>query len=375
MKFKSENYKIIAKTLFGLEEILAAEIKELGGENIEILKRAVSFTGNNKLLYKSNLWLRTALRILVPIHMFRVKDEKELYLRTKEYKWNEIISPDNTIAVDSTVSSDNFNHSKFAALKVKDAIVDKIRNKFGKRPNVDTQNPDYRINLHIFNEDATISLDSSGDSLHKRGYRLAQIDAPLNEVLAAGMIKLAGWNANNNFYDPMCGSGTLLMEAAAIAANIPPGLKRKFGFMNWRDFDNELWQSILQNVKPVKPTIDIYGMDNSAKAFVISRKNILNAGFEDYIHLKKDNFFNLKPKSDEGTLIFNPPYDERMKQDEIIDFYKKIGDKLKHDLKGFDAWIISGNLSAFKHLGLKPSARIPLYNGKIECRYNHFGLY
>lgn len=375
MKFKTENYKIIAKTLFGLEEILAAEIKELGGENIEILKRAVSFTGNDKLLYETNLWLRTALRILVPIHMFRVKDEKELYLRTKEYKWNEIISPDNTIAVDSTVSSDNFNHSKFAALKVKDAIVDKIRNKFGKRPNVDTQNPDYRINLHIFNEDATISLDSSGDSLHKRGYRLAQIDAPLNEVLAAGMIKLAGWNANNDFYDPMCGSGTLLMEAAAIAANIPPGLMRKFGLMNWSDFNNELWQSILQNVKPVKPTIDIYGMDNSAKAFVISRKNILNAGFEDYIHLKKDNFFNLKPKSDEGTLIFNPPYDERMKQDEIIDFYQKIGDKLKHDLKGFDAWIISGNLSAFKHLGLKPSARIPLYNGKIECRYNHFGLY
>lgn len=375
MKFKDKNYKIIAKTLFGLENILAEEIVNIGGKDIEIINRAVSFYGDDELLYKANLHLRTAVRLIIPLHMFRVKNENDLYKRTKEFKWHELLTPSNTIAVHSTVSSEAIHHSKYAALKVKDAIVDKMRNKYGKRPNIDTENPDYRINLHIYNEDATISLDSSGDSLHKRGYRLAQVDAPLNEVLAAGMLKLAGWNAQNDFYDPMCGSGTLLMEAAAIATNTPPGYKRKFGFMNWSDYDEELWQKLKNEVEIQTPNIKIYGTDNSAKSFVIARKNILNAEFEDYIHLKKDNFFNLKPKSESGTIIFNPPYDERMKQDEIVDFYKKIGDKLKHDLKGFDAWLISANLNAIKHLGLKTSKKIILYNAKLECRYNHYEMY
>jgi putative N6-adenine-specific DNA methylase len=289
--------------------------------------------------------------------MFRVKNENDLYKRTKEFKWHELLTPSDTIAVHSTVTSEAIHHSKYAALKVKDAIVDKMRNKYGKRPNIDTDKPDYRINLHIYNEDATISLDSSGDSLHKRGYRLAQVDAPLNEVLAAGMLKIAGWNAQNDFYDPMCGSGTLLMEAASIAANIPPGYKRKFGFMNWSDYNEDVWEKLRSEVEIKNPEIKIYGTDNSAKSFVIARKNILNAEFEDYIHLKKDNFFNLKPKGDKGTVIFNPPYDERMKQEEIVEFYKKIGDKLKHDLKGFDAWIISANLNALKHLGFENIAK------------------
>lgn len=377
MKFNPNNFKVIAKTLFGIEELLAQEIKQLGGKDIEILKRAVSFYSDYRLLYKSNLWLRTALKLIVPIHMFRAKNEKDLYLRTKEFKWFELITPENTFAVESTVNSKNFNHSKYVALKTKDAIVDRIRNKFNKRPNIDTANPDYLINIHIYNEDVTISLDSSGDSLHKRGYRISQVDAPLNEVLAAGMILFSGWNQSDDFIDPMCGSGTLLMEATTMMLNIPPGFKRNFGFMKWNDFNQDIWIEILNEAKNIKHNSNqkIFGYDNSPKAIAVSKKNLQNFGYFDSIKLKQQNFFNIKPKNNKGVLIFNPPYDERMKDENINEFYKKIGDKLKNDFKGYSAWIISSNIEAMKKIGLKPSRKIQLFNGKLETRYIKYEMY
>lgn len=369
--------EIIVKTLFGLEEVLADEIRELGGKDIKILNRAVSFEGGPKEMYRANLELRTALNVLVPIHKFRIKSEKDLYVRTKEFKWHELIGTDNTIAVACSVNSKIFNHSQYPALVVKDAIVDKLRNKFGKRPDVDRQNPDYSINLHVYKEDAAISLDSSGDSLHKRGYRTVQTDAPLNEVLAAGMLELTGWKGESDLYDPMCGSGTFTLEAMTKAMNIPPGFKRNFGFQLWKDFDKQLWDEVYHDAmsKRTEPDCAFKSSDISGKAVSVTKANLTNAGFREYSDVFMKNFFELKPESSNGIVFLNPPYDERMETEDAIDFYKKTGDKLKTDFTGFNAFIISGNLEALKHVGLKPAFRKPLYNGKIETRFNKYELY
>lgn len=373
----TKSMEITAKTLFGLEELLAHELQQLGATELEILNRAVKFRGDTELLYKANLWLRTALKLLLPIHKFRVQTEKDLYTRTKEFKWHELIGPDNTISVECSVNSKIFNHSQYPALVVKDAIVDKLRNKYGKRPDVDRRSPDFTVNLHIYKEDATISLDSSGDSLHKRGYRSAQIDAPLNEVLAAGMLEMTGWNGDSDLYDPMCGSGTFTLEAMTKAMNIPPGFKRSFGFQRWKDFDRDLWTEVFSTAMAKKKELNckIKSSDISGKAVSVTKANLTNAGLREYSDVFVKDFFELIPEAGSGVIFLNPPYDERMEKEDAIDFYKQIGDKLKTDFAGFNAFIIGGNLKALKHVGLKPSFRKPLFNGKIETRFNKYELY
>lgn len=381
MKIDEANFEMTAKTLFGLEDVLVAELKSIDARDIVKLNRAVSFKGDKKTLYRANLELRTALRIYKPIHKFRVRNENELYKRTKEFDWEEFLNKNTTIAVDSTVNSTNFNHENYVALKVKDAIVDKVRTKYGARPNVDTENPDYRIHVHISREDCTLSLDSSGNSLHKRGYRISQIHAPMNEVLAAGLIMLSGWDAMSNFVDPMCGSGTLIMEAATFAYNIAPNfLIKHFGFMNWADMDIELWNKIKKEAKKRERdfAFKIYGLDESPKAIKITKENIKNSGLDWKVLIKLRKFEKIRTddiEGNSGVVIINPPYGERLQEEDIKDLYSKIGDSLKHIFTGYNAWVISSNKEALKHIGLKASRRLTLFNGSLECKFHKFEIY
>ena len=332
MKENSKNTQFVAKTLFGLEDILANELKALGAENINILHRAVSFSGDKKLMYEVNLMSRTALRILKRVFSFKANTDAELYKKVQEVYWDKYFDADHTIAVDSSVSSEFFTHSQFVSQRVKDAIVDQFRSKTGKRPSVDLENPNFRINIHIFNDICTLSLDSSGESLHKRGYRLQMSEAPLSEVLAAGMILLSGWDGKTTFIDPMCGSGTILIEAALFASKIPPGIFREnFGFMNWRDYDPVLWKKIVDDSKENISVFTgiITGADISENAIDAAKKNIKNAEFENEIKLQISSFEKFDPPKEEGIVIMNPPYGERLKQDDIISFYKMIGNTLK----------------------------------------------
>lgn len=372
-----DSFEIVVKTFAGLEEVLTSELQELNVHNITTLNRAVTFQGNLELVYSANLNLRTALRVLIPIAFFKADNSTELYNKTFDIDWSTYLDNSMTFAIDSSVFSQHFNHENYVALKVKDAIVDQFRKKTGKRPSIDIENPSLRFHVHIANDDVTISLDSSGNSLHKRGYRTEQTKAPLNEVLAAGMILLTEWKGEIDFYDPMCGSGTLLMEAASIASNTPPGALGIFGFMKWKNFDNDLWTKVTNEAmdKFVIPSCKIYGSDISKNAIDISQKNILKAQFEEYIDLETKPFHFLQPKSDEGIIVINPPYGERLEPEKIIEFYKNIGDVLKQNFSGFDAWILSANIDALKHLGLKTSRRLHLFNGPLECSYRKYELY
>lgn len=371
-------YELIAKTVYGLEEILAEEIKGIGADSIEIHNRAVIFHGNKGLMYKANLLLRTALKILKPIHKFAVFNEKDLYNRVQEIDWSNYLSVENTFAIDSTINSPFFNHSNYVSLKVKDAIADQFRKKSGTRPSVDVMNPFLNINVHIFNDKCTLSLDSSGISLHKRGHRLDKVKAPLNEVLASGIVLLSGWKRDCDFIDPMCGSGTILIEAAMFAYNIAPGIHRRdFGFKHWKDFDSKLWENIYKNA--MGNVIDfrhkIIGSDISASSIEIAKKNIASAKLEDKITLFVKPFQELIPPPDGGVLIMNPPYGERMEEEDIGSFYKMIGDILKQRYAGFNAWVLSSNKEALKHIRLQPSKKITLYNGPLECKFQGYGLY
>jgi len=372
------NNNYIAKTLFGLEEILAKELSQIGANKIYVSNRAVNFEADLKTLYKINLGARTALRVLFPIKSFTAKNPDQLYKKSKEYGWAQLISLNDTFLVDSVVNSNNFKHSKYAALKLKDAIVDKIRSQKGKRPNVDTKNPTFGINLHIDDEKCTISLDTSGESLHKRGYRLSGERAPLNEVLAAGMIFLSGWDKKAPFIDPMCGSGTLAIEAALMALNIPPNLNRnKFGFMNWKSFDKQIYQNAVTELKlDIKETCEIIiGNDNNSKSLISAKNNAKRASVDNVIKFTDNDFFKSNNSLESGTLICNPPYGERLKQEDIDEFYKKIGDTLKTNYNGFDAWVLSSNKIALKKLGLRTSRRLLLFNGALECKYHNYKLY
>ncbi|MGD8779949.1 MAG: THUMP domain-containing protein [Ignavibacteria bacterium] len=364
--------------MFGLEHVLAEELKELKAENIKKATRAVYFEGSKELLYKTNLYLRTALNILVPLKTYYVRNEDELYKCIKKINWGEYISADDTIAVESVVHSKYFRHSKYVSLKTKDTIVDQFRNKYKKRPDVDIENPSLKINIHINQEKCTVSLDSSGDSLHKRGYRKNKNQAPLNEVLAAGIVRLSGWNGKTNFVDAMCGSGTIVIEAALIAANKAPGLIRDhFGFMNWRDFDSKLWREIKkeakQKIKPIE--IDIVGSDINSNTVKIAEENLRNAGLNDGIKLFSKQFMQSAPPEGNGTLIINPPYGERMKKDDINNFYKMIGDTLKTNYTGYDAWILTSNKEALKNLGLRASKKFTLFNGPLEVKLHKYEMY
>jgi len=370
--------KFIVKTFHGLEGVLAKELESLGAKNIQALKRAVSFKGSKELLYKANLHLRTALRIIRPVYTFSAQNEDELYRKVTDFDWSAYLKLDQTFAIDSVVFSDSFRHSKYVVLKTKDAIVDQFRRKMGKRPSIDTDTPDVRFNVHVSHNDFTISLDSSGDSLHKRGYRNIGHKAPLNEVLAAGMLILTGWIKDVPLIDPMCGSGTILMEAAMIARNMPPGINRKrYGFMQWSDYDPTLWDRIYNEAKSqiVRPRVSIMGSDISSEAIDISKVASINLNLNADIILRKSSFKDLHPISKTGMLIMNPPYGERMEQDDIFAFYKSIGDHLKKNFTGFDAWILSSNKEALKHIGLRPSKKHTLFNGPLECKFQKFSLY
>jgi len=373
---KNDNFYMLAKTMFGLEEILAEELRKLGAQNVKPMNRAVSFKGDTGFMYKANLNLRTALRILKPIKHFQAHDEKELYHKLCEIDWTEIFNLDSTFATNATTHSEVFTHSKYASLVMKDAIVDTFRKKFNKRPNIDPEIPDVSINLHIAKHTCTISLDSSGDSLHKRGYKLNAVTAPINEVLAAGLILLSDWNKISDFHDPMCGSGTLLIEAALIAYNIPVNIFRnRFGFEGWNDFDAKLWEKI-KEVSLDKETHyygKITGSDNFQKAVRISRKNIENALLSDNIKIKTEDFFSSTIEA--GTFVlFNPPYGERIPI-EVYEFYEKVGNTLKHNYKGCPVWIISSDIENMKFIGLRPSRKIKVMNGKLECSFRKFEVY
>ena len=378
MKKQDTKYPMIAKTFFGLEEVLSDELRKIGAENIEILNRAVGFDGSKEIMYKANYLCYTSIRILKPIAKFKVLNENDLYKQIRSIRWWEYMDVKQTLAVDAVLSQSGITHSKFAALKTKDAIVDAFRDKMNQRPSVDPVNPDLRINVHIFKDSCTLSLDSSGDSLHKRGYRTAVDKAPLNEVLAAGLIKLSGWGGQTNFIDPMCGSGTLLIEAAMQAHSIPPGYYRKgFGFMKWKDFDLDLWGKIKNEALNEQKDFNyrIIGSDRSFKAISIARENIRSARFHKDIELNKVSFEELKHDLDEGILISNPPYDERLLEADIKGLYQMIGDQFKHNFLGFTAWVLSGNLQVLKFVGLKPSRKLIVYNGPIECRFAKFEIY
>lgn len=370
--------QLAIKTLSGLEPLLAKELKDLGAETIEEGTRIVTCTGSKEVLYRINFESRTALRVLVPISSFQATDEKRFYQNIQQIDWSQYLQVDETLAIDAVTHSDFFRHSKYIALKTKDAIVDQFRDKFGKRPNVNVRQPDLRINVHISKDQCNISLDSSGDLLYKRGYRVDAVEAPLNEVLAAGMVLHAGWKGERPLVDPMCGSGTILIEAALIAGNIPPQHPdRKFGFQHWSDFDKQLWEKVksraLDNVRPIN--VPILGYDKAFRAVKISHQNILAAQLSGKIEIERKAFEKMDPPPPPGVLIMNPPYDERLAVDDVKAFYQSIGDRLKQAYAGYEAWIISSNVGALKSVGLRASRRLTLFNGPLECKFMKFELY
>lgn len=370
---------MLAKTFKGLEEVLAQELIELGANDVLIERRAVSFSGDKALLYRANFALRTAIRILVPIATFKAKDTDALYKQVKALDWSRYMTAETTFVVDATVYSESFRNSRFVTYRTKDAIADYWTEKADKRPNVSTQEPDLIVNVHVSNEQVTLSLDSSGESLHKRGYRVATTEAPISEVLAAGMLLLAGWRGQSDFYDPMCGSGTLLIEAALIARNIAPGVFRKsFAFEKWKDFDADLWSEIYNDDSQEREfTHRIYGSDASFYAIQQAGKNIKSAGVQKDIELKQIRIEELKELQASGALVMiNPPYGERLKSNkEMEDLYGAIGSTLKHQFTGASAWIISSNAAAMKCIGLKPSKKYHLLNGELDCQFNRYDLF
>lgn len=373
-----DTFKMVAKTMAGLEGVLAEELTAMGAQNVEPLYRAVSFEGDKQLMYKANYCCRTALRILKPITSFVARNELALYNNIFKIQWHEIFNINETFAIDAVTSGNYFTHSQYAALKVKDAIADEFREHFGARPSVDVDNPDLRINVHIENEKVTVSFDSSGESLHKRGYRKNVDKAPMNEVLAAGLIKLTGWQCDCNFVDCMCGSGTLPIEAAMLAMGLPAGFfRKKWGFMTWHDFDKELWQNVMLDAgaEMEEFNYEILASDRSAKAVEIAKANIENAHLQYDIKLSKQDMFDVVPPKGGGIMIINPPYGERLEEKDIINLYRGIGDALKKNFKGFEAWIISSNKDALKLIGLKPSKKIDVYNGPLECKFEKFDIF
>ena len=373
------DFLMLAKTFKGLEEVLAQELIELGANDVQLERRAVSFRGDKALLYRANLCLRTAIRILVPIASFKAKDTDALYDQVKALNWSQYMTADQTFAIDATVYSESFRNSRFVTYRVKDAIADYWIDKAHKRPSVSTQIPDILLNVHVANEQVTISLDSSGESLHKRGYRVATTEAPISEVLAAGMLLLAGWKGQSDFYDPMCGSGTLLIEAALIARNIAPGVFRSsFAFEKWPDFDADLWNDIYNDDSNERDfTHHIYGSDASFYAIQQAAKNVKSAGVAKDVELKQIRMEEIKEVHAEGALVMlNPPYGERLKSNkEMEDLYSAIGTTLKHQFTGSTAWIISSNVEAMKCIGLKPSKKYHLLNGELDCQFNKYELF
>lgn len=373
-----ENFTLLAKTFYGLETALAEELRDLGAQKVEIKNRLVHFRGDKGFMYKANLCLSTALKILKPIHTAHVNDYDALYKMIYDYPWEDYLRSSGSFIIDSVVKSAIFTHSQYCSQKVKDAIVDRFRARTGHRPNVVRHRPDVRIHIHIQGERCTVSLDSSGASLHQRGYRIATNIAPLNEVLAAGILRLSGWKGETDFMDPMCGSGTLVIEAALRAARIPANINRKhFAFENWNDWEPELFEIIrnAQLKRIVNPPIQLFGADRAPSAVAKAIANVESANLSEFITIQKENFFQLeKPSIAPLHLVTNPPYGERLTGD-IQALYQSIGDTLKLSFPNTHAWIFSGNLDAIKYIGLRPSRKIKLYNGKLESRLLYYPVY
>ncbi|OEY73640.1 THUMP domain-containing class I SAM-dependent RNA methyltransferase [Salegentibacter salarius] len=372
------NFKMIAKTMYGFEPVLAKELMALGAMDVKEGTRNVSFVGDTGFMYKANLCLRTAIKILKPYQSFKIFSEDDLYKQIYDLPWENFMDVNDTLAIDATVHSDTFTHSKYISLKTKDAIVDRFRDKFGKRPDVDLDFPTLRLNIHIEKNFCNVSFDSSGQSLHKRGYKTATNIAPINEVLAAGMLLLSGWDGQCDFMDPMCGSGTILIEAAMIACNIPPNLNRKeFAFERWKDWDEDLFAKIEASVlkKMREFHFKIKGYDTSPSAVHKAIDNIENANLSEFIKVERQNFFASEKEGERHLhMLFNPPYGERLEID-MPKFYKEIGDTLKQSYPGTDAWFITSNLEAIKHVGLRPSRKIKLYNGALESKLLKYQIY
>lgn len=371
-------FKMIAKTMAGLEDVLAEELIGLGANNLEIGKRMVSFEGDLALMYKANIQCRTALRILRPVYEFKAKTTDDIYKKVKAMNWFEHLTENSTFAIDAITFSDYFTHSKFVAYRVKDAIADYFMQRTEKRPSVNVENPDLLINFHIAHDKCTLSFDSSGESLHKRGYRVAQTEAPLNEVLAAGMILKTGWRGGSDFIDPMCGSGTLLIEAAMIAMNVPPGIYRQnFAFEKWKNFNADLFETIYNDDSGEREfKYKIYGSDISSEAIAIAAKNVKNAGLEKCIDLKVMPFESYtEAPSENAILVTNPPYGERIKPEDLFGLYENIGERLKHVFMGYSAWILSYKKECFDKIGLKPSKKIQLVNGSLQCEFRKYDIF
>lgn len=373
----TQEFELIAKTFMGLEPVLAKELTQLGANEVQIGRRMVSFMGDKEMMYRANFQLHTAIRILKPIKHFKALSADDVYREVQKIDWSEYIGLDKTFAVDSVVFSEEFRHSKFVAYKVKDAIVDQFREKTGKRPNISVANPDIRLNIHIAEDKCTLSLDSSGESLHRRGYRQESVEAPLNEVLAAGMILMTGWQGETDFIDPMCGSGTLLVEAALIAHNMAPGLFRKeYAFEKWPDFDSDLFDRIYNDDSSEREfTHHIYGYDVDIKAVNTARLNVRAAGLLNDITVEEADFKNFTQPKEKSIIVTNPPYGERISTPDLLGTYKMIGERLKHQFLNHDAWILSYREECFDQIGLKPSIKIPVYNGSSECEFRKYQIF
>ena len=384
-----EKFKMVAKTMVSLEEVLADELREMGAENVAVLNRAVEFEGDMRLLYRANYSCRTALAILKPFAEFDANDDQELYDQVYKIRWEKILDCDCTFMIDSTTSGEVFTHSYYAALKTKDAIVDRFRRNFGKRPSIDTEQPDYKFNLHIRDNHITLLMNASGDSLHKRGYRQGVGIAPINEVLAAGLLKLAGWDkalqakpADLNFYDPMCGSGTMLIEAAMMANNIPAQYYRgnRFGFMRWKEFNLGEWKSVKNEEDRKIGSLDfegeIWGNDIDEQVIQQCEKNLEYTKLHHDVMLHIGDFADQEPPEGKTLIVTNPPYGERIKVEDLNAMYEKLGDTFKQRYGGdCDVWLITSDFEAMKHIGLHPSRKIPVQNGSLDCRFLHFELY
>lgn len=373
-----ETFKVVGKTMSGLEPVLADELENIGVTHIQLLNRAVSFNATTEQLYAANYLCRTALRFLKPIYTFVIKTEEDFYNKVAKINWENYLSVKDTFAVDASVGNSVFTHSQYVSLRCKDAIVDQFRSKYDIRPSVDPKNPDIAINVHLYNNECTIALDSSGVSLHKRGYRASVSEAPISEVLAAGMILLSNWDKKRDFYDFMCGSGTIAIEAALIAQNIPVGSFRHFYcFMKWPDFDPALFQKVqLSAKKNILPkSVKIFASDISKDAINVAKINIKQAELTNTIQLSTLDLNEIIPENPESHIVLNPPYGERIVPEDIINLYKDLGNVFKRQFPGGEAWVISSDLTALKFIGLKPSKKLILFNGPLECRFAKFEMY
>lgn len=369
-----KNYRFVATTYAGLEQVLAEELIGLGADEVQEGRRSVYFSGTKELMYRANYSLRTALKILMPVRAFRIQRVDDLYHQVSKIKWENYFDDHQTFAIQSKVFGDLFRNSMFASLKAKDAIVDRFRKIGGKRPSVRVDHPDILINLHVSNNECTISLDSSGESLHKRGYRTGNHEAPISEVLAAGMIKLSGWSGEEPLTDPMCGSGTIVIEAAMVTKNILPGeIRQKYAFQRWKDYDEQIFKNIKDQKDHNHPGFKIYGSDISRENIDLAYKNAQKANVTDVVHFEIADFRRLEKKDDSSFLLFNPPYGERIKSGDQA-FYSMIGERLKHHHPNTTAWLISTN-ECLKSIGLKSQIKIPLYNGSLPCSFREYKLY